>query len=201
MGIPAHRTILGLAALALAAAAFAQAPQVYRYKDADGRIVYTDRPPPPSAQGVQMRAVGGNFVETSEPSLAAQQAAERYPVTLFTFDCGEVCQSAEAVLNKRGVPFTRVDVQTDEQGRARMKELTGDDKAPVLAVGDKLIGKGYNESRWQSLLDEAGYPKTQPSRRAAPAARTAEAPPPPQPVPDGMRSLAPPPKGGDYPKQ
>lgn len=201
MSTIALRTVLGLAALALAAAAFAQAPQVYRYKDADGRIVYTDRPPPPNAQGVQMRSVGGNFVETSEPSLAAQQAAERYPVTLFTFDCGEVCQSAEGVLNKRGVPFTRVDVQTDEQGRARMKELTGDDKAPVLAVGDKLIGKGYNESRWQSLLDEAGYPKTQPSRRAAPAARTAEAPPPPQPVPDGMRSLAPPPKGGDYPKQ
>ena len=204
MGIPAHRTILGLAALALAAAAFAQAPQVYRYKDADGRIVYTDRPPPPSAQGVQMRAVGGNFVETSEPSLAAQQAAERYPVTLFTFDCGEVCQSAEAVLNKRGVPFTRVDVQTDEQGRARMKELTGDDKAPVLAVGDKLIAKGYNESRWQALLDEAGYPKTQAPRRNVPATRTAEAPPPPPPppaLPDGMRSLAPPPKGGDYPKQ
>ncbi|MBK9115511.1 MAG: glutaredoxin family protein [Betaproteobacteria bacterium] len=202
MSTLAHRTALGLAALALATAAIAQAPQVYRYKDADGRIVYSDRPPPPSAQGVQMRSVGGNFVETSEPSLAAQQAAERFPVTLFTFDCGEVCQSAEAVLNRRGVPFSKVDVQTDEQGRARMKELTGDDKAPVLAVGDKLVAKGYNESRWQTLLDEAGYPKTQAPRRAAPAARTAEAaPPPPQPLPEGMRSLAPPPRGGDYPKQ
>ena len=36
------------------------------------------------------------------------------------------------------------------------KPLTGDDKAPVLAVGDKLIAKGYSESRWQALLDEAG---------------------------------------------
>ena len=42
----------------------------------------------------------------------------------------------------------------------RMKALTGEEKAPVLAVGDKLIVKGYNEARWQATLDEAGYPKT-----------------------------------------
>ncbi len=59
-----------------------------------------------------------------------------------------------------------------------MKELSGDDKAPVLAVGDKLIVKGYNEARWQATLDEAGYPKTQLPRRTAPAGRAAEAPPP-----------------------
>ena len=201
MRFRAHRFAVVTAALALAVTAFAVSAQsVYRYVDPDGRIVYSDRPPPPDVKNVQTKRLGANYVETSEPSLTAQMAAERFPVTLYTFDCGEICQNAEGLLNRRGVPFSRVDVQTDEQGRARMKELTGDDKAPVLAVGDKLIAKGYSESRWQALLDEAGYPKTQAPRRNVPAARTAEAPPPPA-VPDGMRSLAPPPKGGDYPKQ
>ena len=48
-------------------------------------------------------------------------------------------------------------------------------KAPVLQVGDKLIVKGFNEARWQAMLDEAGYPKT-PAPRAAAAGSRAPAP-------------------------
>ena len=94
------------------------------------------------------------------------------------------------------MPFTTVDVQTDEAGRNRMKELSGEEKAPVLAVGDKLIVKGYSESRWNAMLDEAGYPKTQLPRRTAPAVRAADA----APAEEAARAVAPPPKGGDYPK-
>ena len=186
-----------LAAFGISTIAFAQA-QVYRYTDTDGRVVYSDRVPPSSAKNVQAKRLGDNFVETSEPSISAQQASERFPVTLFTFECGDVCQNAEALLNKRGVPFSIVNVSTDEQGRARMQTLSGDDKAPVLAVGDQLIVKGYNEARWQATLDQAGYPKTPAARRTAPAGRAGE-PPPPAPS-NAIRSVAPPPKGGDYPK-
>jgi glutaredoxin len=197
MDMLAKRTAVGLAALLVAVGAWAQA-QVYRYTDADGRVVYSDRPPPADAKGVQTKRLGANLIETSEPSLAAQQAAERFPVTLFTFDCGDVCQNAEALLNKRGVPFALVNVQNDEQGMARMQTLTGEEKAPVLAVGDKTVVKGFNEVRWQAALDEAGYPKAPASRRPSPRQEANAAPPP---VPEGTRSLAPPPRGGDYPKQ
>ena len=37
-------------------------------------------------------------------------------MTLYTFACGEVCDNAEALLNRRGVPFTSVNV---EDPRAR----------------------------------------------------------------------------------
>ena len=168
--------------------------------------MYSDKPPPANAKNVQTKRLGANFVETSQPSLAAQQASDRFPVTLYTFPCGEVCTNAEALLNRRGVPFAIVNVQADEQGMARMQAMTGDDKAPVLAVGDKLIVKGYNESRWQATLDEAGYPKTPaprvarpqvapPPRHLHPPRRTGSAP-----VADGTRALTPGPKGGDYPK-
>lgn len=199
----ALRWTLVTATLAVAGQALGQGTPVYRYTDPDGKVIYTDRPPPANAKGVQTKRLGGNFIETSEPSYAAQQASQKFPVTLFTFDCGEVCQNAEALLNKRGVPFALVNVQSDEQGMARMQTLTSDDKAPTLAVGDQLVVKGYNEARWQATLDQAGYPKTPASRRAPPIARppdTAATPPPP-PAADGTRSLAPPSKGGDYPKQ
>ncbi len=190
------RIVTGIAALAFAVAAFGQASQLYRYTDPDGRVVYSDRAPPANAKNVQTKRLSDNFVETSQPSVAAQQAAERFPVTLFSFECGEVCQNAEALLNKRGVPFSMVNVQTDEQGMTRMQTLSGDDKAPVLAVGDKLIAKGYNEARWQAMLDEAGYPKAPASRRATPRGAT----PAPSASAVGAQGIAPPPRGGDYPK-
>ncbi len=198
----ALRCTVAVVGIALSAQSLGQGAPVYRYTDPDGKVVYSDRPPPANAKGVQTKRMGGNYIETSEPSIAAQQASEKYPVTLFTFDCGEVCQNAEALLNKRGVPFALVNVQSNEQGMARMQALSNDDKAPVLAVGDQLIVKGYNETRWQATLDQAGYPKTPASRRTPQAARPADtAAPPVAPAPDGTRSLAPPPKGGDYPKQ
>jgi hypothetical protein len=91
-------------------------------------------------------------------------------------------------------------VQRDEQGLIRMKALSGEDRAPVLALGEKIIVKGYSEQRWQAALDEAGYPKTQPQRRTAVGGGTPkDATPAPAPS-EGARSVAPPVKGGDYPK-
>ncbi len=187
-----------MAAFAAAAASPASAQSVYRYVGPDGRVVYSDRPPPPDVKNVQTKRLGANYVETSEPSLTAQMAAERFPATLFTFECGEVCQNAEGLLNRRGVPFTMVDVQKDEQGLVRLKALTGEENAPVLTLGDKIVVKGYSESRWQAALDEAGYPKA-PAQRRSQAVGRAE-PGPTASAPQGSRVVTPPAKGGDYPK-
>ena len=93
-----------------------------------------------------------------------QQASERFPVTLYTFNCGATCDNAQALLNRRGVPFATVNVEEGD-GAQKVKALTGESSAPVLQVGDKLVQKGFNEARWNSLLDQAGYPKA-PARRS-----------------------------------
>ena len=198
----AFRVAVGAAAFIAAVNVLAQAPQVYRYVDPSGRVVYSDRAPPPDIKNVQTKRMGANFVESSEPSIAAQQASERFPATLFTFECGEVCQNAEALLNKRGIPYSIVDVQKDEQGLVRMKALSGEDRAPVLALGEKIIVKGYSEPRWQAALDEAGYPKAPAQRRTVVGGGTAkDVTPAPAPANEGARPVTPAVKGGDYPKQ
>ena len=188
-----HRTALALALLTLAGAVAAQT-QVYRYTDADGRVVYSDRAPPGSAKNVQPKRLGANYIETSQLPLAAQQAVERYPVTLYTYDCGEVCQNAEALLNRRGVPFTTVDV-TQEENVSKLVALTGEQRVPVLQIGDH-IEKGYLESKWQAALDTAGYPKT-PAQRRSPTPRAPDSVAPPA---KAEGSVAAPAKGTDYPK-
>jgi len=195
MAILNVRIAFGIAALVVAGGAFAQA-QVYRYTDADGHTVYSDRPPTSDVKNLQTKKLGANFISTSEPGYAAALAAERYPVTLYTFQCGEVCQNAETLLNKRGVPFTIVNV-SEPDGQTRLQAVASEGVAPVLTVGDKQVAKGFNEARWQAMLDDAGYPKTPAPKRAVPVARVSE---PPPPVQEGTKAVGMPPRGGDYPK-
>lgn len=198
---PGNLAVLcGALALLAAASPAAQAQQMYRYVDKDGKVVYSDRVPPAGSKDVQAKRLSPNFIESDPVPFALAQAHERFPVTLYTFACGEFCQSAEALLNRRGVPFAIVNVE-DAKGAEQLKKLTGELNAPVLQVGDKLVAKGYNESRWNALLDEAGYPKTPPSRRATPVRAPAQAPA----APVAQRSEASPapaaPRGGGYPKE
>ena len=45
-----------------------------------------------------------------------------------------------------------------------------------------MVAKGYNEARWQAMLDDAGYPKTPPRRSARRRSRRAQRPPTPAPA-------------------
>ncbi len=192
--------LFGVAAAVIAAGAAAQAQQVFRYVDKDGKVVYSDRSPPSDSKDVQAKRVSPNFIENNDVPVALTQATERFPVTLYTFACGAVCQNAEGLLNRRGIPFTTVNVE-DVKGAEQLQKLTGAQQAPVLQLGDKLIAKGFNEARWSAMLDEAGYPKTPPRRVAAKASTEAAPATPPGATPSGMATEAVAVPGGGYPKQ
>ena len=187
--------VCGVAAALVGVLAAAQ-QQVFRYVDKDGRIVYTDRPPPADSKEVQAKRLSPNFIENNDVPIATAQAMDRFPVTLYTFACGTVCTNAEGLLNRRGVPFSTVNVE-DAKGADMLLKLTGAQEAPVLQVGDKIIAKGFNEARWTAMLDDAGYPKSPPRRIAAKP--VIEAATPPASSPEAAPTIPVP--GGGYPKQ
>jgi glutaredoxin len=154
---------LALVILLSAIACAASAQELFRYVDKDGRVTYTDGAPPADAKDVQRKRLGANVIETNEPPYALQVAQQRNPVTLYSGDCGAACDSARALLNKRGVPFR--DIDPSQPGEAqKMREITGDLAVPVLLVGSANILKGFEEGAWQSAIDLAGYPKTPATR-------------------------------------
>ena len=158
----AARSLTAFTLLLLISGLAAAQVQVYRYIDLDGRVVYSDKPPPPTAKDAQAKRIGANSIETSDLSYATAQAQERYPVTLYSFSCGVVCDTAQGVLNKRGVPHTVIDVSVGD-GAERLKRLSGGLDAPTIQVGDQYA-TGFNEGKWQAMLNDAGYPKTPPPR-------------------------------------
>jgi glutaredoxin len=189
-----------LAATALALALPAHA--VYKVVGPDGKVTYTDTPPPAGSNAkVQPMAVGG----AGAPSLAGlpaelQQVAGRFPVTLYASANCRPCDNGRRLLQQRGVPFAEKQVGANAADNTALRSLTGNGELPVLTIGQQQI-KGLQPSEWHSYLDAAGYPKESklPASYRAPAATPlttpAEAPAAAEPAPSAEPAPARPASG------
>jgi hypothetical protein len=137
---------------------FGAQAELYKWVDAQGNVHYTDTPPPAGARSTEKKKLGDKATAPTMPYVL-QQATKNFPVTLFSYDCGQACTSASALLAKRGVPHTLLD-PVDPSARDQLRKATGGDEvAPVLQVGRRVL-KGYQEAQWNAALDSAGYPST-----------------------------------------
>jgi glutaredoxin len=98
-------------------------------------------------------------VDVDKESFDTRHAREKNPVVLYASACGPICDQASEHLNKRGVPFTIKDPSKEPEIALELKKLIGTLEVPVILVG-KTHQKGFDANAWNSLLDNAGYPKT-----------------------------------------
>jgi glutaredoxin len=168
--------LVTVAALA-ASAALAQST-VYRWVDKDGKVQFTDTPPPASATGVTQKRMGGGGEDVQLP-FATQIAAQRHPVTLYVSnDCGELCSQGRALLAKRGIPYAEKNAQTNKADAEALQKLAGALSVPYLAVGATGV-LGFDEAGWTAALDRAGYARTRLPGQPAPRPQSPEQPAPP----------------------
>jgi hypothetical protein len=116
--------ILLAAAWLAAASAPLAAAQLYQWKDAQGRTVYSDQAPPPDILNAQQKSFKGNVIEIGE-SYSAKTAREKYPITLYASACGGPCDQASQLLNGRGVRYSSKDPQASPEAQAELQKLTG----------------------------------------------------------------------------
>lgn len=174
------QTAFFFAACFCAAHALAQ----YKYTGPDGRVVYSDTPPPASVKGAQKVPVAPSAAPPDGASnlpFALQQPARNFPVTLYSAPSCAGCDAGRAFLIKRGIPFTEKTVKSIEDIR-ELTKATGATSIPVLTVGPNKQA-GFEASAWGEALDSAGYPQTSqlpPSYKSPPAISAA---PPEKPAP------------------
>jgi glutaredoxin len=178
----------------LATPAWAQ----YKVVAPDGSVTYTDRQP--GAANLRVTSMGRNaqaaaVAEVGLP-IELRQAANRYPVTLYTAADCLPCDNGRKLLQQRGVPYSERRIVSEDDALA-LDRLIGARTIPALTVGAQPL-RGYSESDWTSYLDAAGYPSesklprnwplpvaTPLVERAAPTPPAASAPAPAQArVPD-----------------
>jgi glutaredoxin len=183
------RILLVVAATILSTVCIDALGQAYRWVDQNGRVHYTQTPPPPDAKGVQRKSFRHGPMGTVDLPYATQVAAKNFPVTLYTQpDCGTPCDQARALLVKRAVPFREVSVVTQKDAD-ELKRLSGKTDLPLLAVGNQLQ-TGFQQDFFNSLLDSAGYPASAPPapietlRKMDPATPAAQSQQGAEPAPD-----------------
>ncbi len=168
----------------------AHAQQVYRIVGPDGRVTFSDQPPPADAP-LRATAVGSAGVSSASAvaslPMALRQPVTRFPVTLYTGEGCSPCDTGRNLLNSRGIPYTEKTVNTADDAAA-FKRLTNETALPVITIGAQKI-QGFSDLEWSQYLDAAGFPKSSvlPAgyRRAAPSPMVAS-----QPLPAAARPAA-----------
>ena len=175
--------------LAVALSSFGAAAQstLYRWVDKDGKVHFTDTPPPSDAKGATQKRYGGAADDQPLP-FATQTAMKRSPVMLWVVPNCEPCAQGRQLLANRGIPFSERDAQANVETQQALKKLQGDINVPVLEVGSNRV-RGFEEGQWNAALDAAGYPKeraygqqpTSPTIANLPPAEKAATPEAPKP--------------------
>ena len=173
----------------------------------DGKVTYTDRPPPKAAGKVSATAGGSSGAAGAAATpmanlpLELRQAVGRYPVTLYVLASCDGCEASRQYLKQRGIPYT--EKRVGESDGEVLQRITGGREIPALTIGGQVL-RGYSADNWASYLDAAGYPRESrlPANYVAPAptplvvAVTPAAAPSSAPRPDDA-PIAPPPAPGN----
>ncbi len=157
-----HRPATLLASALLLTLTALPAHAIYKIVGPDGKVTYSDTPPPEGSQA-KVRTVAAGGSPSGAPSLAnlpteLRRAATQYPVTLYTGKGCKPCDAGRQLLQQRGIPFAEKQVGNTSNDVAAMQQISGSATLPVLVIGKQQLN-GLTTADWQSYLDAAGYPR------------------------------------------
>ena len=152
MNITSMRPWVAVASLLLSAL---PAHALFKVVGPDGKVTYSDRPPPGDTRAVQVNRDGS--IASGDVSLpfALRQVMAKFPVTLYTASKCEACDMGRALLQRRGIPFSERTATTNEDKEV-WEKVTGGQEAPVMKIGSQVL-RGFTASTWEETLDVAGY--------------------------------------------
>jgi glutaredoxin len=200
----APKTLLALIAVAASLASpLSQAQQVYRITGPDGKITFSDQPPPSgtNAKVKEITYAASTNARLASLPLKLRQVAQKYPVVLYTGENCQACGQGRAMLARRGIPFNEKTVTTAQDSEA-LERLGGETALPLLTIGSQHI-KGFSDTEWTQYLNAAGYPPTSalpasyrqpmpmPLADSPPSAHAAGEAPPTAPAPAATSDPAP----------
>ena len=145
-----------LTLLLLALSPWGHAQTLYKSVDANGKVVYSDRPAATGATGATTAlAPDKNAVNVVSaqpahaegkrlPKLQKPDAAQGPAVLYMAQWCG-YCRMAKAYMGKRKIAYQEVDVETPA-GRAAFAKIRGDG-VPVLMLGGQRVD-GFTQASY-----------------------------------------------------
>lgn len=143
-----------IALCALLASIPVSAQQIHRWVDADGRVQYSDKPPPgvkSSPVEARISSYSGAPVVSGAPS----PGATRPEIRMYATDWCPYCKKAQAFFARQGIRYAHVDIEKSEAGKAEYQRHGGRG-VPLIMVGTQRM-TGFSEERLAQMLKAAGY--------------------------------------------
>ena len=143
-----------IALCALLASIPVSAQQIHRWVDADGRVQYSDKPPP----GVKSRPVEvriNSYSGTPVVSGAPSAGATRPEIRMYATDWCPYCKKAQAYFAQQGIRYAHIDIEKSEAGKAEYQRHGGRG-VPLILVGTQRMN-GFSEERLAQMLKAVGY--------------------------------------------
>ena len=128
--------------------------QVYRWTDGNGRVQYSDKPPP-GVKAAPVESRINSYSGTPTVSGSASAGATRPEIKMYVTDWCGYCKQARAYFVRNGIRHTELDVDKSAAARAEYQGM-GARGVPVILVGTQRMN-GYSEERLAQMLKAAGY--------------------------------------------
>lgn len=137
--------------LLLLTAASAASADIYKWKDKDGVVHFSDNATGQGkAEKVEVKVVTYTHVTYQKLKAAASGAGAKSVVLYGTSWCG-YCKKARAHFRSRNIAFTDLDIETDASAKALFEALGGRG-VPVILVGDTRIN-GFSQPVFDGIYD------------------------------------------------
>lgn len=150
------RVLQSCSVLLLICAASAHA-QLYKWVGPDGKVTYSDTPPPKAAK-VESKSLPSGASSTAGLPFELAEAVKTHPVTLYTTKDCAACDQGRQLLSQRGIPFREKTVNSAED-LAQFRKAGGGASMPLLTVG-RTKETGFEAGAWNMALTSAGYPES-----------------------------------------
>ena len=148
--------VLRVVLLALLIVPLLASSEVYKWTDAQGRIHYSDSPPPEAkAKQVKIKVSSIQGPAVVSALTASPPAKSKDKVRIYTTPWCGYCKKAKAHLAAKSVLYEEVDVEASEQGRSEFTRIGGHG-VPVILVGRQRMD-GFSAAALDAMLAAAGW--------------------------------------------
>lgn len=125
------------------------ADQIYRWRDANGKIHFGDKPP--DTHEATPVTVKPNLYHAPDVEVISGSGSTREKVVMYsTQRCG-YCKKARQYFRRNAIPYTEYDVETSQKGKRDYKKLGGTG-VPIILVGKRRLN-GFNEASFREFYE------------------------------------------------
>lgn len=145
-----------VAALLALAAALPAGAQIYRWTDAQGRVLYGSEPPPgaraaPVQDKIQSYSGPAQVTRAAPSGPSAPTGAPR--IVMYATSWCPYCAKARDYFARNRIAYTEHDIEKSPAAHAEFKRLGGRG-VPLISIGDRQMS-GFSEQSFEHALAAA----------------------------------------------